>query len=142
MMCALTQAANKMTHRVGQLPITPAKVEHCVDPAKHMIGRHNLVEVERIEELALVSFTPPHHRWPPPQASGLTVRLVLNGVLQHVPGYGRRRSSPPVEVPSILTSERISARIIRPWNFSGARVARPLRAPSHSGRGSAQSERI
>jgi len=47
-----------------QFLVHPAEVEHGIDLANQMIRRHHLVEVERVEELALPIFPTPHQRRP------------------------------------------------------------------------------
>ncbi len=56
----------------------PLKIENAVNLPDQMIGRHHLVEIERVEELTSVALSPPHHR-PLPRIAvpihGITVQL-------------------------------------------------------------------
>jgi hypothetical protein len=57
--------------------LAKAQIEHAIDLADQMVGRHHLVEIKRIEELALSVLSPPHHEpFPPMYASinGITAR--------------------------------------------------------------------
>src|SRR5271168_192306 len=45
-----------------KLPVHPIKIENAVDLSHQMIRRHNLVEIERVEELTLSALSPSHHR--------------------------------------------------------------------------------
>src|ERR1700751_6217047 len=45
-----------------KLLVHPIKIENAVDLPNQMIGRHRLVEIERVEELTLSALSPPHHR--------------------------------------------------------------------------------
>ena len=56
---------------------TQLRSSTAVDLADQMIGRHHLVEIKRIEELALSIFPPPHHAplpLMPSSTNGITVR--------------------------------------------------------------------
>ena len=53
-------ARNRVVGR--QLLAHPGEIQHAVDLAHQMVGRNDLVEVERIEELPLARVAPPHHR--------------------------------------------------------------------------------
>ena len=70
-----------------KLLVHPTQIEHPVDLPDQMIGWHHLVEIERIEELALPAFLPSHHAPPPmvPNSSKRNHRSprVSIGVLQH-----------------------------------------------------------
>src|SRR6185369_8586511 len=56
--------------RVGvvgcEVLVYPTQIEHGVDLSDQMIGWHHLVEIKRIEELALSVLSPPHHAPLPP----------------------------------------------------------------------------
>ena len=49
-----------------QLAVDPGQVENGRDLAHEMVVRHRRIEIERIEQLALVSIVPTHHGPPPP----------------------------------------------------------------------------
>jgi hypothetical protein len=49
-----------------QLGVHPRQIQNRIDLAHQMIGRNNVVEMELIEQLALIALQPPHHRQPPP----------------------------------------------------------------------------
>src|SRR3974377_1210195 len=54
----------------SKLFVHPTKIENAVDLPDQMVGRHYLVEFERVEELTLIALSPPHHR-PPPRITAL-----------------------------------------------------------------------
>src|SRR6185437_9166143 len=45
-----------------KLLVHPIKIKNAADLPDQMIRRHHLVEVKRVEKLALSAFPPPHHR--------------------------------------------------------------------------------
>jgi hypothetical protein len=47
-----------------KLAMHPRQIQDRIDPAHEMIGRNNVIELERIEKLALIALQPPHHRKP------------------------------------------------------------------------------
>ena len=47
-----------------ELLVDPPEVEHAVDLAHEVVGRHHVVEIELVEELALLGLAPPHHARP------------------------------------------------------------------------------
>src|SRR5215510_13435489 len=49
-----------------KLGVHPRQIQNRIDLAHQMIGRNNVIEMERIEQLALIALLPPHHRQPPP----------------------------------------------------------------------------
>jgi hypothetical protein len=50
-----------------QLVVDPAQVENGRDLAYQVIAGHHRIEIERIEQLALVLIAPAHHGSSPPQ---------------------------------------------------------------------------
>ena len=48
-----------------KLSVNPTEIEHGVDLADQMVGRHHLDEIKGIEKLPLSVFPPPHHAPPP-----------------------------------------------------------------------------
>ena len=44
-----------------KLLVHPTEIENAVDLAHQVIGRHDLVEIKRIKELTLSTFSPTHH---------------------------------------------------------------------------------
>jgi hypothetical protein len=56
--------------------------KHAVDLAHQMVGRNDLVEVERIEELPLAGVVPPIIAYSHPQVTELRFAANLNRVLQ------------------------------------------------------------
>jgi hypothetical protein len=48
-----------------QLGVHPRQIQNRIDLAHAMIGRNNVIEMERIERLAVIALLPPHHRKPP-----------------------------------------------------------------------------
>src|SRR5579863_448420 len=74
-----------------KLLVHPIQIENAVDLPDQMICRYHLVEVKRVEELALSAFSPPHHRPPPeshPDPRNHPSNAVSTRVLQHgvIPG--------------------------------------------------------
>jgi len=69
-----------------QLGAHPREIENRRDPPDLMIVRHHRLQVERIEQLALFTLPPPHHRTAPSMAAvsadGITVRPPPQPVLQ------------------------------------------------------------
>src|SRR6516162_8878894 len=45
-----------------KLDAHPREIENCRDPPNLMVVRHYGLEVERIEQLTLLTLAPPHHR--------------------------------------------------------------------------------
>src|SRR6201988_1963992 len=70
-----------------KLLVHPIKIENAVDLPNQMIGRHRLVEIERVEELTLSALSPPHHRPLPanrsPDSRNHGSTAVSTRVLQH-----------------------------------------------------------
>src|SRR4029079_14402765 len=70
-----------------KLLVHPIKIENAVDLSNQMIGRHRLVEIERVEELTLPALSPPHHRPLPanrsPDQRNHGSTAVSTRVLQH-----------------------------------------------------------
>src|SRR4029077_1141508 len=61
-----------------KLLVNPTEIENAVDLADQMVQWHDLVEIKRIKELALLAFPSTHHeplsRRCPSQINGITVR--------------------------------------------------------------------
>src|SRR5215469_16616755 len=51
-----------------KLDAHPREIENCRDPPNLMVVRHYGLEVERIEQLTLLTLAPPHHRNSPSMA--------------------------------------------------------------------------
>src|ERR1700747_415245 len=72
-----------------KLLVHPIKIENAVDLPNQMIGRHRLVEIERVEELTLSALSPPHHRPLPanrsPDSRNHGSTAVSTRVLKHNP---------------------------------------------------------
>src|ERR1700739_3883285 len=70
-----------------KLLVHPIKIENAVDLPNQMIGRHRLVEIERVEELTCSALSPPHHRPLPanrtPDSRNHGSTAVSTRVLQH-----------------------------------------------------------
>src|SRR5262245_17897909 len=49
-----------------KLGVHPRQIQNRIDPANQMIGRNHVIEMELIEQLALIALQPPHHSQPPP----------------------------------------------------------------------------
>src|ERR1043166_6470585 len=60
-----------------KLLVHPIKIDNAVDLPDQMIGRHHLVEIERVEELTLAALSPPHHR-PLPR-----IAILFDGITVH-----------------------------------------------------------
>jgi hypothetical protein len=58
-----------------KLGVHPRQIQNRIDLAHEMIGRNNVIEMELIEQLALIALQPPHHRKPPPLNSAGTESL-------------------------------------------------------------------
>ena len=69
--------------------VHPPKIEHGVDLAHKMIKRHDLVQTELVEQLALASLSPTHHRplplLLPPRRRNHGSAPVSMSLLQHAP---------------------------------------------------------
>src|SRR5271166_5685405 len=78
-----------------KLLVNPIKIENPVDLHNQMIGRHRLVEIERVEELTLSALSPPHHRPLPanrsPDQRNHGSTAVSTRVLQHNPSRATER---------------------------------------------------
>jgi hypothetical protein len=48
-----------------QLRVHPRQIQNRIDLAHAMIGRNNVIEMELIEQLAVIALLPPHHGKPP-----------------------------------------------------------------------------
>ena len=60
-----------------KLLVNPIKIENPVDLPNQMIGRHRLVEIERVEELTLAALSPPHHQSLP------RIVILFDGITVH-----------------------------------------------------------
>src|ERR1700749_4029373 len=82
-----------------KLLVHPIKIENAVDLSNQMIGRHRLVEIERVEELTLPALSPPHHRPLPanrsPDQRNHGSTAVSTRVLQHNQGQSGLWVVPP-----------------------------------------------
>ena len=62
-----------------QLGVHPRQIENGVDLAHQMISRNGIVEVELVEQLALIALQPPHHGKPPaPYGAGTESLFAAN----------------------------------------------------------------
>jgi len=52
-----------------QLTVDPGEIQHRCDTSNLMVIRHHRVEIERIQQLALIVLAPPHHRTAPSMAA-------------------------------------------------------------------------
>src|SRR5215467_13774390 len=52
-----------------KLDAHPREIENCRNPPNLMVVRHHGLEVERIEQLTLLTLAPPHHRNSPSMAA-------------------------------------------------------------------------
>src|SRR5262245_9699582 len=68
-----------------QLGVDPRQIKYGVDYAHRMISGNSIIEVELVEQLALIALQPPHHCKPLPQCGATTESLFAddsNGLLQ------------------------------------------------------------
>ena len=103
----INRGAAKVAVVGRQLTVHPRQVQHSSDLAHAMIAWDDVLKAERIEQLPLVVFEPPHHRQPP------LPRRILRGESRFA-AHGNRllqqnlpNASPSASVPKMAPIEPV-----------------------------------